>query len=75
MTENEATLEHEEIDVEDEEKPTNADISDAVRLARIYLYGGAEPYAPAIYSIATMLMVHRKEIEAKLSKNAEGRDG
>lgn len=39
------------------------DVTDALRLSREHIYGGAEPYAPAVPSFARMLEEHRHEIE------------
>lgn len=46
----------------EEKVPTNADVDAALRLSRKYLYDGNEPYAPAIMSIARMLMAYREEL-------------
>jgi hypothetical protein len=45
---------------------TDRDVTDALRLAREYVYHGAEPYAPAVMHYARMLAAHRREIEAEL---------
>lgn len=62
-----------------EERPTEADYDAALQLGRKYLYGGAEPYAPAVASIARMLAAYRREVlrqvgddAAKLLERLEG---
>ncbi len=44
-----------------DEKPEDRDYDAALRLGRKYLYGGHEPYAPAVTSIAQMLAAYREE--------------
>ncbi len=51
-----------------DEKPEPRDYDAAERLGRKYLYGGAEPYGPAVTSIAQMLAAYRKEIEEEARK-------
>jgi hypothetical protein len=42
--------------------PTNQDYEAALRLSRKHIYGGNEPYAPAVSSFARMLAEHRLEV-------------
>lgn len=49
-------------DTAEELVPTNEDYSAALRLSRKHIYGGHEPYAPAIASFARMLAEHRQEV-------------
>jgi hypothetical protein len=48
--------------VNEEEKPTSADVDAALRLSRKYMYDGHEPYAPAVMSFARMLAAYRVEV-------------
>ena len=54
----------------DEEKPTDDDYRRALRLSRKYIYGGAEPYAPAVTGFARMLAAHRRELLREVASQA-----
>ncbi len=47
-------------------KPTNDDITAALKLSRKYIYDGYEPYTPAIMSFARMLAAHRIDITSRV---------
>lgn len=51
-----------------EDKPDKRDYDAALRLGRKYLYGGHEPYAPAVTGIARMLAAYRREVVRDLMK-------
>lgn len=49
-------------DDDDAREPSLGDYEAALRLSRIHLYDGHEPYAPAVMRIAAMLAAYRREV-------------
>ena len=55
-------------------RPNESDMDAALKLARKHLYGGKEPYGPAVYSIAAMLCEYRIEFSRELAMLNEAKD-
>lgn len=53
-------------------EPTNADYDAALRLTRKHVYGGNEPYAPAVPRFAAMLAEHRAEVQGTATRFVRG---